>query len=747
MGDLTPRTPTFTFSSTARTTLPLDVPTGTTDGDFMLAFFSIQNATDPGSQTDWNTIFTIGATALSWGVYWRLASSEPASYNFSHASARDAGIMIAVPGVDPTTPIITQTGNQQGTGNRAFDPINPGSGVEAVIMAFLAMTEGGPDQAVVSGTNCDSIVGQESSEAASGVNAGVAILQEYLASGGSFTPTYTIATTTLTRSGTISIALKPASGAPPQSGNIPRLTIASTPRAAGRTPGGVSRTIARIARPLVARTTARTAGGVTRPIPRITRPLVARTLTRTGANVKTVPRLSMVSISRTVARTPGATSRPIPRVTRPITARTLTRAPGGVTRNIPRLSRSLVARGVGRTPQGQSRSIPRLSRPLAPRGVGRTPGLTSRGAARLTIAVNSRSVARTPGGVSRMMARITRPIIARTIARTPGGASRPIPRQTRTVTARQVNRVAGGSSRPVPRLTLSVVARSMYNLSGGLLGSISRLTMNITGRPLGRTPGGVTRGIQPLTLVLSVNSVDRAPGPVSRTIPRRQMLITARVLTFPSGPALRAIPRLQFNAQARSLSAPAVSSSRGITRQEINILSRQLSLTPSAVERLVDRVLMQLQALGLSSSDGFRDVVLLGFSERTREVMFDEMEQLLELTVAYSEVTFAEMERAVLMRGTSMELSPLGKELYDPGPSTEPEVDPATWQASFDGGDTWEAPTDTEGGRPKWLVAGPDSDDPSDAVAVITQTTRPLLRVNDNPEVIVANGPYIYVVT
>ncbi len=211
MGDLTPRTPTFTFSSTTRTTLPLDVPTGTTEGDLMIAFFSIQNATDPSTQTDWTVIETLGATGLAWGVYWRWAtSSEPASYNFAHASARDAGMMISIPGVDPTTPITLETGTQQGTGNRAFDAISPTG--EHVVYAFLAMTEAGPDQAVVDSTNCDSIVGQESSEASGGQNAGVAILQEYLASGGSFTPTYTIATGTLTRSGTISIAVKPAAG-------------------------------------------------------------------------------------------------------------------------------------------------------------------------------------------------------------------------------------------------------------------------------------------------------------------------------------------------------------------------------------------------------------------------------------------------------------------------------------------------------------------------------------------------------
>ena len=220
MGNLTPRTPTTTFSSTARTTMPLSVPTGTVEDDLMIAFFAIGANSDPGTQTSWNTQETLGATALSWGIYWRWAtSSEPSSYDFSHASARDAGIMISIPGVDPTTPIITETTEDHGAGNRTFNSIDPGA-VESVVLGFLAMLEAAPDEPTVATTNCDSIVGQKGSTAASGTNAGVAILQEYLASGGAFVPTYTIASGTLTRSGTIAIALTPAEEAPPPTGTI-----------------------------------------------------------------------------------------------------------------------------------------------------------------------------------------------------------------------------------------------------------------------------------------------------------------------------------------------------------------------------------------------------------------------------------------------------------------------------------------------------------------------------------------------
>lgn len=91
-----------------------------------------------------------------------------------------------------------------------------------------------------------------------------------------------------------------------------------------------------------------------------------------------------------------------------------------------------------------------------------------------------------------------------------------------------------------------------------------------------------------------------------------------------------------------------------------------------------------------------------------------------------------------------MKLERAAKQYYDPGPQTSPAVDPAIWYASFDYGDTWSPPSVVEGGRPKWLVAGPEAE-PSGAVAVIDlETTRPMLRAVDVPEIIVIDGPYIW---
>lgn len=74
------------------------------------------------------------------------------------------------------------------------------------------------------------------------------------------------------------------------------------------------------------------------------------------------------------------------------------------------------------------------------------------------------------------------------------------------------------------------------------------------------------------------------------------------------------------------------------------------------------------------------------------------------------------------------------------------------WEASFDGGTTWfpaEAHTHDDGDGDvtysSWLVAGPDVAQ-GGAVAVITGSLVPQMRLNDNPESVVRDGPRISLV-
>ena len=93
-----------------------------------------------------------------------------------------------------------------------------------------------------------------------------------------------------------------------------------------------------------------------------------------------------------------------------------------------------------------------------------------------------------------------------------------------------------------------------------------------------------------------------------------------------------------------------------------------------------------------------------------------------------------------------MKLQTKGRQFYDPGLVPVQNIAASDWEASFDGGETWFAPTDYPNEQPRWLVAGPDAD-PGTAVVVITaDTVRPQLRVDNPPELLVVDGPYIWLV-
>ena len=93
-----------------------------------------------------------------------------------------------------------------------------------------------------------------------------------------------------------------------------------------------------------------------------------------------------------------------------------------------------------------------------------------------------------------------------------------------------------------------------------------------------------------------------------------------------------------------------------------------------------------------------------------------------------------------------MKLDREARQFYDPGPMTEPASAAANWEASFDGGETWLAPTDILNDRPRWLVAGPDAEVGSAAVVITQDTLRPQLRLTTPPELIVVHAPYIWLV-
>ncbi len=78
-------TPTFVAVASASgtaATLAVSVPTGTADGDLMVAMLASGNST-PAFAAGWTTLGSALETTFGWRVGWRRASSEPGSYTMT----------------------------------------------------------------------------------------------------------------------------------------------------------------------------------------------------------------------------------------------------------------------------------------------------------------------------------------------------------------------------------------------------------------------------------------------------------------------------------------------------------------------------------------------------------------------------------------------------------------------------------------------------------------------------------------
>ena len=100
--------------NTASTTLTLNVPSGTTDGDLLIVFLcsdgSAASGADWNEESGWSREAYGGNTASDnyIAIQTRVASSEPASYEFDYAGGvayRRCGMMWRLSGVDTTTPV------------------------------------------------------------------------------------------------------------------------------------------------------------------------------------------------------------------------------------------------------------------------------------------------------------------------------------------------------------------------------------------------------------------------------------------------------------------------------------------------------------------------------------------------------------------------------------------------------------------------------------------------------------------
>lgn len=106
---------TVTSSATANSVV-VNKPTGTVDGDVMIAVFNHATGTTDMALTapaGWTVIGTAGINGdLNGKAWYKVASSEGASYTFTSSTSNDGVIMIAsYSGVNTTTPINTSAQN------------------------------------------------------------------------------------------------------------------------------------------------------------------------------------------------------------------------------------------------------------------------------------------------------------------------------------------------------------------------------------------------------------------------------------------------------------------------------------------------------------------------------------------------------------------------------------------------------------------------------------------------------------
>ena len=93
------------WGTSGTATVTIAVPTGTADNDVMVAIVQRGGGvSEPDVPTGWTSI-DYESTGPSTRKYWKVASSEPASYDFTSSGINIAGVISTYRGVDTTSPI------------------------------------------------------------------------------------------------------------------------------------------------------------------------------------------------------------------------------------------------------------------------------------------------------------------------------------------------------------------------------------------------------------------------------------------------------------------------------------------------------------------------------------------------------------------------------------------------------------------------------------------------------------------
>jgi hypothetical protein len=117
--------------------LVINVPAGTADGDVMVAMVLTGTGTTAATQASWTTLDsqTTGPTARS---FYRIASSEPASYTFTVVDAQTStGAIVTYSGSHATTPINQHAAYNRLTSTTSISATTVTPSVDNCMIVFL----------------------------------------------------------------------------------------------------------------------------------------------------------------------------------------------------------------------------------------------------------------------------------------------------------------------------------------------------------------------------------------------------------------------------------------------------------------------------------------------------------------------------------------------------------------------------------------------------------------------------------
>src|SRR5262252_2681506 len=296
-------------SGAAATSFTTNVPAGVANGDLLIWTLTGNTVSVPGAPSGWNAWQLNSTTAICQGNYYRIASSEPASYTYSGlTSNRWGGSMLALRGVDTTTPIdVAFPSRNAGTTTLTYPAITPATAgawvlaIGSIVTAATGVTD--ITWTVGNLTAVDTDCGTDNSGTTNCFNSH----GHFGWTSGAFTPTGPATTEAATRTIGASTAVRPSAVTTVA---INRITTTGAGRSLTASPGGASVSVGRITTSATARSLSGTPGAVTRAVARLTvagtpRQLVASAI---GPSSAAITRLLASSALRLVtAVSPTAT--------------------------------------------------------------------------------------------------------------------------------------------------------------------------------------------------------------------------------------------------------------------------------------------------------------------------------------------------------------------------------------------------------------------------------------------------------